>query len=121
MNEGGTFGERVGWHLPGFDDSTWATTNSLAMEEAGVRVFRTTFDLDLPSSEADVAISFNFPPAPIESGEGYRAWLYVNGWNMGRYVADMGVRIYFYTTFRAFRPIRSSSSHKASSQFRRES
>ncbi|KAK1223567.1 hypothetical protein PQX77_013554 [Marasmius sp. AFHP31] len=90
MNEGGTFGERAGWHLPGFDDSTWASTDSLAVEEAGIRVFRTTFELDLPSSEADAAISFNFPPAPIEGGDGYRAWLYVNGWNMGRYVADMG-------------------------------
>ncbi|KAL0572730.1 hypothetical protein V5O48_009230 [Marasmius crinis-equi] len=92
MNEGGTFGERAGWHLPGFDDSSWASTASLALDKAGVGVFRTAFDLDVPSSEGvDVAISFNFPPAPVGEGvNGYRAWLYVNGWNMGRFVADMG-------------------------------
>lgn len=33
-NEDGLFGERVGWHLPGFDDSLWedATTSSSSSE-----------------------------------------------------------------------------------------
>ncbi|KAJ7208991.1 glycoside hydrolase superfamily [Mycena pura] len=87
MNEGGFFGDRAGWHLPGFDDSAWSTSKlSTGLSRAGVRYFRTTFDLDVPAGY-DVKMSFNFPPY----GDGtYRAFLYVNGWNMGRYVANLG-------------------------------
>jgi hypothetical protein len=76
MNEGGFFGDRAGWHLPGFDDSAWNSTRlSTGLSRAGVRYFRTTFDLDIPGGY-DVKMSFNFPPY----GEGtYRAFLYVNG------------------------------------------
>ncbi|KAJ6467728.1 glycoside hydrolase superfamily [Mycena sanguinolenta] len=87
MNEGGFFGDRAGWHLPGFDDSSWpSTTLASGVSGAGVRYFRTTFDLNVPDGY-DVKMTFNFPPY----GEGsYRAFLYVNGWNMGRYVANLG-------------------------------
>ncbi|KAJ7614408.1 glycoside hydrolase superfamily [Roridomyces roridus] len=88
MNEGGFFGDRAGWHLPGFDDSKWNTT-SLAqpiLQGAGVRYLRTTFDLDVPAGY-DVKMSLNFPP--YGSGS-YRVFFYVNGWNMGRYVANLG-------------------------------
>ncbi|KAJ6506211.1 glycoside hydrolase superfamily [Mycena vitilis] len=87
MNEGGFFGDRAGWHLPGFDDSAWNTTTlSTKMPSAGVRYFRTTFNLDVPSGY-DVKMSFNFPPY---GGGTYRVFFYVNGWNMGRYVANLG-------------------------------
>lgn len=46
--QGGFYGERLGWHLPGFDDSAWPKTSSLANDAPGVRFFRTTFDLSLP-------------------------------------------------------------------------
>ncbi|KAG7098347.1 hypothetical protein E1B28_000306 [Marasmius oreades] len=92
MNEGGTFGERAGWHLPGFDDSSWESRPlEQGFSTAGIGVFRTMFDLDIPSG-SDVVISVNFPPY----GNGtYRAFLYVNGWNMGRYVANMGPQTRF--------------------------
>ncbi|KAJ7290717.1 glycoside hydrolase superfamily [Mycena rebaudengoi] len=92
MNEGGFFGDRAGWHLPGFDDSAWNNTRlSTGLSRAGVRYFRTTFDLDVPD-RYDVKMSFNFPPY----GEGtYRVFLYVNGWNMGRYVANLGPQSHF--------------------------
>jgi hypothetical protein len=41
LNEGGLYGERQGWHLPGFDDSHWTTskpTNGIA--QAGVQFYR---------------------------------------------------------------------------------
>ncbi|KAJ7836814.1 glycosyl hydrolases family 35-domain-containing protein [Mycena leptocephala] len=87
MNEGGFFGDRAGWHLPGFDDSAWNTTTlSEGQSGAGVRYFRTTFDLNAPDG-FDTKMSFNFPPY----GDGtYRVFLYVNGWNMGRYVSNLG-------------------------------
>ncbi|KAJ7173327.1 glycoside hydrolase superfamily [Mycena filopes] len=87
MNEGGFFGDRAGWHLPGFDDATWNTTTlSAGLSTAGIRYFRTTFNLDVPGNY-DVKMSFNFPPY---GGGTYRAFFYVNGWNMGRYVANLG-------------------------------
>ncbi|KAK7008309.1 glycoside hydrolase family 35 protein [Favolaschia claudopus] len=87
MNEGGFFGDRAGWHLPGFDDSSWNTTTlPEGFTNAGIRYLRTTFPLDVPAGY-DVKMSFNFPPY----GDGsYRVFLHVNGWNMGRYVANLG-------------------------------
>lgn len=76
MNEGGLYGERAGWHLPGFDDSQWEPRSPAeGMLSAGVGFFRATFDLDIPAG-VDAKMSFNFPPY----GNGtYRAFLYVNG------------------------------------------
>ncbi|KAF5374918.1 hypothetical protein D9758_000010 [Tetrapyrgos nigripes] len=78
LNEGRFFGERKGWHLPGFDTSSWDTVSDLSLNASGVGFFVTTFDLNVPQGQ-DVMMSFNF----IESGEqGYRALLFVNGWMM---------------------------------------
>ncbi|KAJ7018890.1 glycoside hydrolase superfamily [Mycena alexandri] len=75
MNEGGFFGDRAGWHLPGFDDSAWNTTTlSTSLPGAGVRYFRTTFNLDVPGGY-DAKMSFKLSSV----------W-----WNMGRYVANLG-------------------------------
>lgn len=41
LNEGGLFGERQGWHLPGFDDSTWAAGKpTTGISTAGVSFYR---------------------------------------------------------------------------------
>ncbi|KAJ6447682.1 hypothetical protein C8R45DRAFT_1115769 [Mycena sanguinolenta] len=46
----GFFGDRAGWHLPGFDDCSWpSTTLASGMSGAGVRYFRTPFDLNVPA------------------------------------------------------------------------
>jgi hypothetical protein len=48
LNEGGLYAERIGAHLPGFDDSEWADGTPLSgggISEAGVNFYRTTFDL----------------------------------------------------------------------------
>ncbi|KAL0580562.1 hypothetical protein V5O48_001474 [Marasmius crinis-equi] len=91
LNEGGLFGERKGWHLPGFDTSSWDTVSDLSLNASGVGFFVTTFDLNIPQGQ-DVMMSFNF----IESGEqAYRALLFVNGWMMGKRVANLGPQIKF--------------------------
>lgn len=46
MNEGGLYAERIGAHLPGFDDSKWASGTPLSgggVRGAGVNFYRTTF------------------------------------------------------------------------------
>ncbi|KZW02751.1 hypothetical protein EXIGLDRAFT_813087 [Exidia glandulosa HHB12029] len=90
LNEGGLFAERAGWHLPGFDDSTWESRTPVqGLTKPGVGFFRTTFDLSVPSGH-DVAMSFVF-----RGGGATRVQLYVNGWQMGKYVANLGPQTVF--------------------------
>ena len=49
-NNGGLFGERHGWYLPGYPDSDWTTTTvpaSTAM--SGTSWYRTRFNLNIPT------------------------------------------------------------------------
>ena len=53
MNEGGLFGEREGWHLPGFDTSSWTErdlSEGLPSGGAGVGFFVTTFECSSTST-----------------------------------------------------------------------
>ncbi|KAG7091627.1 hypothetical protein E1B28_010647 [Marasmius oreades] len=91
LNEGGLFGERKGWHLPGFDTSSWATVSNLSLSSPGVGFFVNTFNLSLPQGQ-DVMLSLNF----VESdGQPYRALLFVNGWMMGKRVGNLGPQTKF--------------------------
>jgi hypothetical protein len=88
LNEGGLFGERAGWHLPEFDTSSWVERDlsaGLPDGVAGVGFFVTTFPLNIPPG-FDVMMSFTFD----ESSQPYRAFLFVNGWMMGKRVANLG-------------------------------
>ncbi|RXW18167.1 hypothetical protein EST38_g7685 [Candolleomyces aberdarensis] len=89
LNEGGLYGERQGWHLPGFSTEGWTSRNlsdGLPDGVAGVGFFVTTFNLDIPQG-LDVMLSFNFEE-PL--GQPYRAFLFVNGWMMGKRIANLG-------------------------------
>ena len=82
LNEGGLFGERQGWHLPGFDTSHWTArslSQGLPNGEAGAGFFVTTFDLNIESG-LDAFLSFEFENA----NQPYRAILFVNGWHFGK-------------------------------------
>lgn len=92
MNEGGLYGEREGWHLPGFDTSSWPKrdlSTGLPSSAAGVGFFVSTFDLDIPEYQ-DVFLSFTFDDNVGFTGAPYRAYLFVNGWMMGKRVANLG-------------------------------
>ncbi|KAF8074062.1 glycoside hydrolase family 35 protein [Lyophyllum atratum] len=94
FNEGGLFGERKGWHLPKFDTSKWASRDlvqGLPNSAAGVGFFSTTFKLNIPKG-FDVPMSFTFQE-PL--GQPYRALLFVNGWNMGKRVGNLGPQAKF--------------------------
>jgi hypothetical protein len=55
LNEGGLFGERAGWHLPGFDTSSWVERDlsaGLPNGAVGIGFFVTTFPLDIPDRVA---------------------------------------------------------------------
>ncbi|KAJ7191330.1 glycoside hydrolase family 35 protein [Mycena pura] len=90
-NEGGLYGERKGWHLPGLDDSHWEErTLFQGLDQPGVGFFRTSFTLDLPKGY-DIPLSFVFDSAVGQ----YRAQLYVNGWQMGKRIANIGPQTAF--------------------------
>ncbi|SJL18216.1 uncharacterized protein ARMOST_21794 [Armillaria ostoyae] len=94
FNEGGLYGERKGWHLPGFDTSSWESrdlNHGLPKSAAGVGFFVTTFDLHIPEG-FDVPMSFNFNE-PL--GQPYQAYLFVNGWMMGKRVGNLGPQAKF--------------------------
>ncbi|CAE7054863.1 unnamed protein product [Rhizoctonia solani] len=93
FNEGGLYGERAGWHLPGFNAQSWTSRSlnqGLPSGKAGVGFFRTEFNLNIPSGK-DVHISFvvGGPKGP------YRAVLFVNGWTMGKIASDLGPQYKF--------------------------
>src|SRR5204863_9439336 len=49
-NNGGLYGERHGWYLPGYPDDSWASAAVPAgSAPAGTSWYRTTFDLDIPA------------------------------------------------------------------------
>ena len=83
FNEGGLFGERQGWHLPGFDTSNWTAHDlsaGLPSGGTGVGFFVTSFDLSFPRN-TDVFLSFQFESTNTQA---YRALLFVNGWMYGK-------------------------------------
>jgi beta-galactosidase GanA len=86
-NEGGLFGERAGWPSSAGDDSAWTPAMLPSDDrEPGVAWYRTDVDLALPKDQ-DSSIGLAFDDA---QGARYRAVLFVNGWQMGNYVSDLG-------------------------------
>jgi hypothetical protein len=87
VNESGLYGENAGWSLEGYPDSGWApVTLPTSDPKPGVAWYRTTFDLDVPPG-ADASLGLNIDDTPTKA---YRASIYVNGWNMGQYINDVG-------------------------------
>ncbi len=91
-NEGGLHAERLGWHLPGFPDSSWSSsTPETGLSEAGANFYRTVVKLDLPR---DVDISLGFVLGS-PAGAKVRAQLYVNGYMFGKFVPHIGNQVVF--------------------------
>jgi beta-galactosidase len=87
QNNGGLHGERSGFGLPRFDDRGWAPATLPHQETApGVAWYRTRVRLDLPRDQ-DVPVGLRFTDDPSRH---YRVLIFVNGWNLGQYVNDVG-------------------------------
>ncbi|HKE15396.1 MAG TPA: beta-galactosidase [Kofleriaceae bacterium] len=87
QNNGGLHGERVGYSLPGFPDRGWAQVTLPHQDTApGIAWYRTTVRLDLPRDQ-DVPVGLRFTDDPSRR---YRALVFVNGWNVGQYINDVG-------------------------------
>jgi beta-galactosidase GanA len=82
LNEGGLTAERLGWHLPGFNDAAWESrTPSIGFKGAGIQFYRTVVPLDIPAG-LDVSLAFvlNAP-----NSQKVRVQLFVNGYQYGRF------------------------------------
>ncbi|MGH3164971.1 MAG: beta galactosidase jelly roll domain-containing protein, partial [Trebonia sp.] len=101
MNEAGLFGSDNGWDLPGYPDQSWQNVTvpdswSSRGVPAGIGWYRTSFSLALPRNSyvpIDVQIG---GPGPGAGTADYRAFIYVNGWLIGRYVNNVGPQHQFY-------------------------
>jgi hypothetical protein len=87
MNNGGLYGEREGWHLPGYDHGSWqAVEFPRADRRQGVTWYRTSFRLDVdPGVDASLGLVLDDDP-----DRAYRVQIFLNGWNMGQYINDVG-------------------------------
>ena len=82
LNEGGLWAERQGYHLPKPPSEDWELKSPFARTEGpGVAFYTTDFELDMPEGY-DIPMSFAFANS---TGENYRAQLYVNGYQFGKY------------------------------------
>ncbi|WP_406727681.1 beta-galactosidase [Streptomyces sp. GD-15H] len=87
LNNGGLHGEREGWHLPGYDDRDWEAVDFPREDRRqGVAWYRTDFRLDVdPEVDASVGLVLD-----DDTERAYRVQIFLNGWNVGQYVNDVG-------------------------------
>lgn len=95
MNNGGLYGERMGWYLPAALDrdfkTGWeATTPSAAPPAPGSYWLRSRFTLDLPQGhDVQLGLAFGDTTKPRSAPEN-RTLIFVNGWNMGQFISHIG-------------------------------
>lgn len=87
LNNGGLYGERKGWHLPELADGDWESADLPRSDRRqGVTWYRTTFDLAVESGvDASIGLVLDDDPA-----RAYRVQIFLNGWNLGQYINDVG-------------------------------
>jgi hypothetical protein len=87
LANGGLYGERAGWSLPGYPDAQWNPVKLPVTDtRPGVSWYRTNVTLDLPKGQ-DTSLGLTFTDDPSRK---YRVTIFVNGWQMGNYVNYLG-------------------------------
>jgi len=94
MNEGGLYGERLGWHLPGFSPSSAKFSHSSPTEgisKSGIQFYTTTFNLNIDSDlDVPLGIALSAPASTVA-----RVMIWVNGYQYGKYVPHIGPQTKF--------------------------
>ncbi|HEX3490404.1 MAG TPA: beta-galactosidase, partial [Streptosporangiaceae bacterium] len=119
MNAAGLFGADNGWDLTGYPDQDWQDVTlpdswSARGVPPGIGWYRTNFSLNLPGHAGSAGRSGvpgggppgrqSYVPVDVQIGgpgpgagtADYRAFIYVNGWLIGRYVNNVGPQHQFY-------------------------
>ncbi|KAF2128763.1 glycoside hydrolase family 35 protein [Dothidotthia symphoricarpi CBS 119687] len=92
LNEGALYPERNGFHLPAAPTSSWddSAGPTTALSKPGVAFYTTSFKLDLPTGW-DIPLSFIFHGDAFNGkGKGWRAQLWVNGYQFGKFLNGVG-------------------------------
>jgi hypothetical protein len=91
LNEGGLYAERQGFTQPYPPNLNWAAGNPLTgISTAGIAFYQADFSLDLPNNY-DIPLTFNFGNTTINGATAdYRAQLWVNGYQFGKYTNNIG-------------------------------
>nr|WP_255436370.1 beta-galactosidase [Tessaracoccus sp. MC1756] len=93
-NTGGKIGELEGWHLPGVDTTGWTPASTMEATEAGTTWYRTKADLNVAEGQDTawrlVIDADNFGGTTATRTNGSQVDLYVNGWNAGVFIGDVG-------------------------------
>ncbi|KAF2667256.1 hypothetical protein BT63DRAFT_433432 [Microthyrium microscopicum] len=102
INEGGLWAERQGYHLPSAPTTQWNSSSGPGSEEipaGSIRFYSTSVDLDIPRGlDIPLSLVIGGTSAPLENAAGrsrYRMTLWVNGWQFGRYVNNIGPQTAF--------------------------
>ncbi len=96
LNEGGLYIERHGLHQPSPPISSFNFTShspSIGTICSGVAFYTAQLNLSLPSDKWDIPLAFEF--GNDTSIDTFRAQFWVNGWNFGRYVSNIGPQTRF--------------------------
>ncbi|CAD6445310.1 06d14879-ff4d-406c-9ede-0e5b68d0c4e4 [Sclerotinia trifoliorum] len=91
MNEGGFYGERVGWHLPSSPPLPSYSTPLIGLNTSGISFYTTNFALAL-DSDLDVPLGIKLS-AP--AGTVARVMIWINGYQYGKYVPHIGPQTVF--------------------------
>ncbi|KAG8771233.1 hypothetical protein FRC12_003781 [Ceratobasidium sp. 428] len=99
LNQGGLYAERIGALYPNYNfTSAWnsssidaSCTPFAGINKAGITAYKTKFSLNV-NETTDLTISFKFTRTPTSN---YRAMLYVNGWQFGRFTSNYGPQTVF--------------------------
>ena len=101
LNEGGFFAERQGFHLlrPPTAAAPFQTGSTPfdGLPVVGARLYTAPLDLRYPAGRFDIPLAFAFTNATAATGGRgrYRAFLYVNGFQFGRYISSIGPQTNF--------------------------
>jgi hypothetical protein len=89
LNEGGFFFERQGYHYPSPPVGSFSKGSPYdGVDHAGVTYYTAKMPLHIPADTHDVPLSFVFSNA-TQHGD-YRALLYVNGFQFGKFASNIG-------------------------------
>ncbi|KAL2070750.1 hypothetical protein VTL71DRAFT_13776 [Oculimacula yallundae] len=95
LNEGGLYAERQGFTQPYPPNRQWVSGSpEQGIKEAGIAFYQASFDLDLPD-KYDIPLSFSFGNTTEGGVAQYRAQLWINGYQYGKYVNNIGPQTEF--------------------------
>ncbi|KAJ5961253.1 Glycoside hydrolase family 35 [Penicillium vulpinum] len=94
LNEGGLYAERQGFHQPKPPTESWKSGSPFdGLSAPGIKFYSASFDLNVEKGW-DVPMYFDFGNS-TSSPAAYRAQLYVNGFQYGKYVNNIGPQTSF--------------------------